>query len=152
VKAKQGIFDGVKDHLIPHLSEKKTTKKMFDALVNLYQRENINRKMILWYKVRSIEMTRSKTVTSYLVKVACIRDQLTAVGKKIADAELMNMALNGFPASWEPFVKSICARENLPKFERLWDDCIQKETRMESKVGKKGGADNLDLIGQNKEV
>jgi hypothetical protein len=95
-------------------------------------------------------MTRLDTVTIYLMKVMRIRDQLAAVGEKIADAELVNMALNGFPTSWEPFVKGICARENLPKFERLWDDCIQEETWMESKADKKGGDDNLALIGQTK--
>jgi 2-phosphoglycerate kinase len=104
VKAKQVILDAVKDHLIPHLSEKKTMKEMFDALVSLYQSENINKKMILWNKLRSIEMTRSNTVTSYLMKVTQIRDQLAAVGEKIADAELVNMALNGFPS----FMGTIC--------------------------------------------
>jgi hypothetical protein len=29
------ILDGVKDHFIPHLVEKKTTKEMWDALKNL---------------------------------------------------------------------------------------------------------------------
>ena len=29
-----------------------------------------------------------------------IRDQLAAVGEKVADAELVNMALNGFSTSW----------------------------------------------------
>jgi hypothetical protein len=28
------IFDAIKDYLIPHVSEKKTTKEMFDALDN----------------------------------------------------------------------------------------------------------------------
>jgi hypothetical protein len=36
VKAKQMILDAIKDHLIPHVSEKKIAKEMFDALVNLY--------------------------------------------------------------------------------------------------------------------
>jgi hypothetical protein len=36
VKAKQMIMDAKKDHLIPHISEKKTAKEMFDALVSLY--------------------------------------------------------------------------------------------------------------------
>ena len=40
------------------------------------------------------------------------------------DAKLVNMALNGFPTSWELFVTGICACENFPNFERLWDDCI----------------------------
>ncbi len=53
--------------------------------------------------------------------------------------ELVNMALNGFPKSWEPFVKGICACEHLLNFESPWDDCIQEETWMESKANKKGG-------------
>jgi hypothetical protein len=140
LKAQQVILDAMK----------KTTKEMFNATVSLYQSENINKKMILQNKLKSIEMTRSDTITSYLVKVTQIHDQLAAVGEKIADAEQVNMALNGFPGSWEPFVKGICAHENLPKFERIWDDCIQEETQMESKAGKKDGDDNLGLIGQTK--
>jgi hypothetical protein len=47
VKAKRMIMDAIKDHLIPHISQKKTTREMFDALVNLYQSDNINIKLIL---------------------------------------------------------------------------------------------------------
>jgi hypothetical protein len=35
VKAKRVLLDFVKDHLIPHIFEKKTTKDMYDALVGL---------------------------------------------------------------------------------------------------------------------
>jgi hypothetical protein len=59
------------------------------------------------------------------------------------------MALNGFPASREPFVKGICARKNLLNFESLWDDCIQEETRMESKASTKGCDENLALFGRS---
>jgi hypothetical protein len=41
------ILDGVKDHLTPHLAEKKTTKEMWDALKNLFEAKNENRKMAL---------------------------------------------------------------------------------------------------------
>jgi hypothetical protein len=44
VKAKRDILDSMKDHLIPHLSEKKTTKDIYDALVGLFQSINMNRK------------------------------------------------------------------------------------------------------------
>jgi hypothetical protein len=36
VKAKRILVDGVKDHIIPHFSGKKTMREMWDALVNLY--------------------------------------------------------------------------------------------------------------------
>jgi hypothetical protein len=51
VKAKQVLLDSVKDHLIPHIFEKKTTKETYDALVGLYQSGNENRKLILKYKL-----------------------------------------------------------------------------------------------------
>jgi hypothetical protein len=63
------IMDAIKNHLIPHISEKKTKKETFDALVSLYKSENINRKMILQNKLRSIDMTKSDSVTSNLMKV-----------------------------------------------------------------------------------
>jgi hypothetical protein len=66
VKAKQMTLDGIKDHLIPHIS-KKTMNEILDALVSLYQSENINKKMILLNKLRSIKMTRLDPVTGYLM-------------------------------------------------------------------------------------
>jgi hypothetical protein len=40
VKARRIIVDGVKDHVIPHLSGKKTIKDIWEALVKLYQSDN----------------------------------------------------------------------------------------------------------------
>jgi hypothetical protein len=37
----------MKDHLIPHLSEKKMTMDIFYALVGLFQSDYMNRKMAL---------------------------------------------------------------------------------------------------------
>jgi hypothetical protein len=63
----------------------------------------------------------------------------------------MNVALNGLPKSWEPFVKGVCTRENLPDWQRLWDDCIQEETREESKRNKQGSSDeNLALVSKTR--
>jgi hypothetical protein len=67
VKAKQVLLDFVKDHLIPHIFEKKTSKKMYDALVGLYQSGNTNQKLILRHKLRSVEMFKSGIVASYLI-------------------------------------------------------------------------------------
>ena len=54
---------------------------------------------------------------------------------------------NGFTNPWEPFVKRIYDREKLP----IWDDCIQEETREESRVSKQGGSDeNLDLVSKTR--
>jgi hypothetical protein len=145
------ILDAVKDHLIPHVAEKQSAKEMFKALVDLFQSDNLNRKMILRNKLRSIQMSRSDNVTSYFMRITQTHDQLAAIGEKVDDVELVNVALNGFTKSWEPFVKGVCAQEKLPYWQRLWDDCIQEETREESKSNKQeDGEENLALVSQAK--
>jgi hypothetical protein len=64
-------------------------------------RVNINQKVILQNKLRSIEMAKSDTIIGYLMKVTQVRDQLPIVGQRVAYAQLVKMALNGFPSSWE---------------------------------------------------
>jgi hypothetical protein len=112
---------------------------MYDALVSLFQSDNMSREMILKTKLRECRMSSSGNVTSYLMRITQIHDQLVVVGETVLDAELVNVALNGFSKSWEPFIMGICAREKLPKWERLWDDCIQEEARKKSRSGKQGG-------------
>jgi hypothetical protein len=63
----------------------------------------------------------------------------------------VNVALRGLPKSWEPFVQGICARETVPGFDRLWTDCIQEETRLESRDGLKSSHDeNFSLAIQER--
>jgi Mg2+ and Co2+ transporter CorA len=119
VKGKHMLLDAIKDHLISHVSEKKTMKEIFNALFSLYQSQNINMKMILQNKLRSIVMTKSNTITDYLMKITQSHDKLVAVEEKVEDVVLVNMTLDGFPTSCEPFVKGICAWEKNIEFERL---------------------------------
>jgi hypothetical protein len=50
-------------------------------------------------------MSISDNVTSYFMRITQVRDQLAAIGEKLDDVELVNVALNGFPNSWKPFVQ-----------------------------------------------
>ena len=117
-------MDTVKDHLIPHVTEKQPVREMFKALVVVFQSDNLNMNMILRKKLRSIKMSRSYNVTTYFTRITQTHDQLASIGEKVVDVELVNVALNGFTKVWEPFFKGICAREKIPNWERLWDDCI----------------------------
>jgi hypothetical protein len=81
-------------------------------------------------------MSKSNTVASYLMRITHIRDRLVAIGEEVDDTKLVNVALNGFPGSWEPFVQGICARQKLPPFDSMWIDCIEEEAWIESRNGK----------------
>lgn len=103
-KAKQIIFDSVKDHLIPHIAEKKRVKEMFDALVTLSQSVNLSRKVLLKKKLTGTHMSKIDTVASYLMKITELRDQLATIGDNIYESKLVRITPNSFGPYWHHFV------------------------------------------------
>ena len=79
--------------------------------------------------MKAIKMAKADNATTYLMKITSVSDELAAIGEIIAPTELVRIALNGLPKTWENFVDGIVARENLPDWERLWDDFIQNGIR-----------------------
>jgi len=128
-RAQRVILDGVKDHLIPHLFEKQTAHETRDTLKKLYEAKNENRKMALRDKLHSVVMVKDENVSSYLTRVAQVKDELAAVGDVIADSKLVRIALKGFGKEWDVFVKCVVGREKLPDWNKLWDDFTQEEIR-----------------------
>jgi hypothetical protein len=61
-KTQRIILDGVIDHLIPHLAEKKKTNGMWVALKGLYEAKNENQKMALWDKFHGARMVKGESV------------------------------------------------------------------------------------------
>jgi len=89
-------MDFVKNHLVPHVADKKSAKEMFKALVDFFQSDNLNMNMTLKNKLKSIHMSRYDNVTSYFMRITQTCDHVASMGKKVDDVELVNMALNGF--------------------------------------------------------
>jgi hypothetical protein len=129
IKAKRIILDSIKDHVIPHVTGKSNSYEMWESLTKLYQSSNENRKMVLREKLKGIKMTKIENVVTYLTKITQVRDELGVIGEVIANNELVRTALNGVTKQWDVFVEGIVARENMPKWDHLWDDFIQEETQ-----------------------
>jgi hypothetical protein len=110
-KVKMTICHGVRDHVIPHLTGKDYAFKMWESLCKLYQSPNHNQKMVLQYKLRSIQMLDSESITSYLGIFTQIRDELVAVGEIVDPDFLVRTTLNNFTKPWGSFVRGIVARE-----------------------------------------
>jgi hypothetical protein len=110
IKAQRVILVAINDHLVSYVAKKTKSKEMLDALVSVFQSDNMSRKMILKIKLIECRMSTLDNVTSYLMRITQIRGQLAAVGQTILDAELVNVALNGFSKAWEPFIIGISAR------------------------------------------
>jgi hypothetical protein len=113
-KEKRLILDGIKDHVVPHLSGKADAKDMWKALSDLYQNKNENRVMDLRKQLRGTKMAKGEGVIPYLTRITQIRDELATFDEKTEDPELVRIALDDFSKSWGIFVRGVVAQDKLP--------------------------------------
>ena len=78
-KARIPILDDVRDHIISHISRKKTTREMWEAEKKLYQSDNEHRKMVLKDKLRAIKISKIDIMVTYLTKITQVHDELSVV-------------------------------------------------------------------------
>ena len=130
IRAQRIIADSIKDHLIPRVSSKKTPKEMYDALSRMYEGRNINRKMNLRAQLKSTKMSHGESIQDYFTRVTQLKEHLEAIGDKLNEDELVITSLNGPTRPWESFIQMMCARKESLKFDVVWEDCIQEETRV----------------------
>jgi hypothetical protein len=82
------IVDYIKYHVIPYISHLDSSKKMFDALTNLFSVSNIGQVMSLKYKLCDMKMNDDENITSYFVRISQLRDQLQDIEEIISEKEL----------------------------------------------------------------
>ena len=88
---------------------------MFDFLKKLFERDSASRLIALRTQLHTIKMSRSKTIASYFMRIAELRDQLGDIGEIVPDRELSTYVLY----SWESFIQSVSGRSKMPKYDRL---------------------------------
>jgi hypothetical protein len=64
------IVDSVNDHLIPYISHLDSSKKMYDALNNLFSVRNIGQVMSLNNELCDMKMNDDDNITSYLMRIS----------------------------------------------------------------------------------
>jgi hypothetical protein len=133
INAMSIIVESIKDHLIPYISHLDSSKKMYDALTNLFSVKNIGQVMSLKNDLCDMKMKDDDSITSYFVRISQLRDQLQAIEEIISEKELVNIVLNGLPKTWDAFAASMNTRKEYLTFEELWTCCAQEESRISAK-------------------
>ena len=54
----------------------------------------------------------------------------------VEEAEVVMTALNGLSREWDSLIRGICAKRKLTKFNKLWEECVQEEGRLENREDK----------------
>jgi hypothetical protein len=133
INAMSIIVESIKDHSIPYISHIDSSNKMYDALTNLFSVRNIGQVISLKNELHDMKMNEDDSIASYFVRISQLRDQLQAIEEITSEKELVNIALNGLPKTWDAFAASMNTRKEYPTFEELWTCCAQEESRINTK-------------------
>ena len=77
-KFKRIIANSIKDHFLSQVSSKNTPKEVFNALTNMFEGRNINKRMTLRNQLKGVKMQKAETMLSYFSIVSQIKEQLEA--------------------------------------------------------------------------
>ena len=128
-KAKVLLRMSVKDSIIPHIREAKTSAETWTALKDLYETSNTNRLLFLKTKLLGIKMDANESVSSFLGRLKEVKDKLGDIGEKVSSTDLVTITLNGMLEDYHMFITGLAAREKPPTFEELTGILLQEEER-----------------------
>ena len=77
-------MESIKYHLIPYISHIDSSKKMYDALTNLFSIRNIGQVMILKNELLDMNMNDDDSITSYFVRISQLKYQLQPIEEIIS--------------------------------------------------------------------
>ena len=103
---------------------------MFKTLKKLFEHSSINVSLTLRNQLLNMKMTKFENIASYFMRITELRDKLKFSGDNLEEKNLVMITLNYLPPSWESFIQTISGRSKFPKFDKLWADCTQEETRI----------------------
>jgi len=75
----------------------------------------------------SIKMSEGASLQEHLLKIKDIREQLEAIGRKMAEEDMVVITLNSLPGSYEHFIETlnITATDVDLKFGELFNKLLQ---------------------------
>lgn len=133
VRAQRIIVESIKDSLVPFVTNLKTSKAMYDKLVNLYSVSTTQLKMLLRNKLYKMKKSKDENLASFLMRVSQLRDHQQGLGEPIANFEVTIYVLNALPPKWSSFATSFYSKKDSTPFDELWAQCILEESRIKVK-------------------
>ena len=79
------IVDGIKENLIPYISNIDSAQEMYEALSKLFTIKNLHQIASLENELRTITMTKEDILSSYFIKISRIRDELQAIDEIVPE-------------------------------------------------------------------
>ena len=119
----------VSDLVLLNVSEKATTKALWDKLGTLYQSKSLVNKLFLRKKLYNLRMKYGDLVTENLNAFNTIVSQLLYVDIKISNEDKCISLLCSLPDSWDSLVVAIDSNATSLQFDEIVSSLLSEEMR-----------------------
>ena len=106
----------VKDNIILHIRDCKTSNEAWEVLKGLYETTNSNWILFLKTKLLSMKMEANENIVTYVSRIKYLCDQLNAIGDKVSNYDMFTITLKGLIKDYQYFVSSLGGRAKTPTF------------------------------------
>jgi len=79
------MVEGIKDNLVPYISNIDHAQEMYEALSKLFTIKNIDQDVSLKNELRTTKMKKYDTMASFFIRIAIIRDKLQAINEIVLE-------------------------------------------------------------------
>jgi hypothetical protein len=101
----------VKENIIPHIRDCKTSKETWKALKGLYETSNANRILFLKTKLLSIKMESNESISNFVSRIKDLSDKLGDISEKVSSSDLVTIALKGLVQDYKVLISTLLARQ-----------------------------------------
>lgn len=126
-------IESIRDPPNPYVAKLKTSKEIYDKLVELLFVSTTGEIISLRTKLYKKNISKEEGIASYFMRVSQIRDQLQELGEILSNKEMTTVVLNALPKEWGNFVSSIYEKKETTLFSELWSLCKIDETTLKAK-------------------
>lgn len=120
----------VKDCIIPHIRECKSTSEIWGILKDLYEIMNTKRPLFLKRNILSLKMEENETIASFITRIKDLKNKLADMDHTIEYTDLVTITMNDVTDDYQMFITGINGREKIPKIQELTRTLMQEEERI----------------------
>ena len=81
-------------------------------------------------QLKSTKMSKGESIQDYFTRGSHFKEQLDVIGNSLDVDEIVMTSLYGLTRPWESFIHTMSSRKESMKFDIVWEDCIQEESRV----------------------
>ena len=126
------------DEVLSSIAEKKTKKEIWDTLTKLYESKSLHNKIFLKWRLYTLWMAETMSVTNHINTIWTLFSQLTTLGQQIEENERAELLLQSLPDSYDRLIINLTNNilSDYFVFNDVTADILEEENRCTNKEDK----------------